>query len=164
MGLPTILAEYVGISTTSTDFLAFFLALGFGDSFVMPIEPAITAATSDDRFLRLAAGFGVTGLADVGGSRSCCTLTPTLFDLVLLLDDTAETNESFEISKGSFPWSGRGEADADDLPADNLAERLNELPVDPVVGGVSSFLIVCDAAATSWEAPTGSYIEVKKRS
>jgi hypothetical protein len=151
MGLPIIFAEYVGISTTSTDFLAFFLALGFGDSFVMPIEPAITAATSDDRFLRLAAGFGVTGLTDEGRGRSCCPLPVTFLDLVLLveLDDAAETNESLEISKGSFPCSGRGEADADDLPADNLAERLNELPVDPVVGGVSSFLIVCDAAATS---------------
>jgi hypothetical protein len=148
MGLPIIFAEYVGISTTSTDFLAFFLALGFGDSFVMPIEPAITAATSDDRFLRLAAGFGVTGLTDEGRGRSCCPLPVTFLDLVLLVE-LAETNESLEISKGSFPCSGRGEADADDLPADNLAERLNELPFDPVVGGVSSFLIVCDAAATS---------------
>lgn len=112
----------------------------------------MTAATSDDRFLRLAAGFGVTGLTDEGRGRSCCPLPVTFLDLVLLVeldDDAAETNESLEISKGSFPCSGRGEADADDLPADNLAERLNELPFDPVVGGVSSFLIVCDAAATS---------------
>lgn len=72
IGLPINL-EAVGISTTSTDFLAFFLARGLGDSYVVTTDPAITVATSEDRFLRLADadGFGVVGLPAKGTGRSC---------------------------------------------------------------------------------------------